>query len=93
MDKTSTMKNILKTDPRHVLTHLWFGTFRIFGWSIEAKGQVRGWGYLELVVVVVFFIFQYGNIHLHTSGSIFINKNIFEKKTNWKSEIAYQNKS
>ena len=47
---------------------------------------------VEIVVVVV-FIFQYGNIHLHTSGSIFINKYIFEKKTIWKSEIAYQNKS
>ena len=29
---------------------------------------------------IVVFIFQYGNIHLHTSGSIFINKYIFEKK-------------
>ena len=33
-----------------------------------------------VVVVVVVFIFQYGNIHLHTSGSIFINKYIVEKK-------------
>ena len=32
-------------------------------------------------VVVVVFIFQYGNIHLQTSGSIFINHNVFEKKT------------
>ena len=43
-------------------------------------------GYNEVVhlstpeVVVVVFIFQYGNIHLHRSGSIFINKYIFEKK-------------
>ena len=43
-------------------------------------------GYNEVVhlstpeVVVVVFIFQYGNIHLHTSDSIFINKYIFEKK-------------
>ena len=35
----------------------------------------------DCMYVVVVFIFQYGNIHLHTSGSIFINKNIFEEKT------------
>ena len=34
----------------------------------------------DQVVVVVVFIFQYCNIHLHTSGSKFINKYIVEKK-------------
>ena len=41
-------------------------------------------------VVVVVFIFQYGNIHLHT-GSIFINKNIFEKK-NYLKEVESHTK-
>ena len=58
----------------------------------EKEDWVGKYMYMEVVVVVV-FIFQYGNIHLHISGSIFINKNIFEKKTIWKSEIAHQNKS
>ena len=48
----------------------------------------------DFVTIVVFiFQYQYGNIHLHTSGSIFINKYIFEEKTIWKNEIAYQNKT
>ena len=39
MDKMETRRNISETGPRHIMMHPWFGTFRIFGCSDQAKRQ------------------------------------------------------
>ena len=53
--------------------------YNLNGQSTGTCGETLYRGKHLVVVVVVVFTFQYGNIHSHTSGSIF-NKNIFEKK-------------